>query len=279
MLSCEETWDVYLAFDGGTRHVRTFTLRCGDQCQSMQPAGTLWFRLPRDSSAVEYQTDGISFSPSSVTEEGMNRGIDVIFQKPIAWVRASFTTKKTPTPTSLEIDFRYRRPEGHKNQISNQCHKIVFHLPIGLPQDWTRFSRRLEFLVLAFRKGKSGNAESRQTRTLPLALQCAREYYFPPWGYHIEYHSKTRKGDKHGLFLVPRCLIYEGEKARWAGQGQSLLHFTIRPNMEGPFLGIIAGIVLVKLLSAPIWLVAFLIALFFPVLSRGFIWKILHLFS
>jgi hypothetical protein len=269
MFSCEETWNVHLSFGRSRTHVRTFYLKLSDDAPLNQPAGTLWFRLPQNAGKVEYSSEGVNYV---LSVDGLDRGLDVTFQNRVGTVEASFLSEEETDQESLLVNFRYNTPHrGWKKQWGDRHFKLIFHFPVGLPPNFMRWVNRVEFLHSILAKSNRLNLAASR---LPSPI---REYYFPPWGYIIDYDSNTLYGDIHGLLFTGRRLEYGFNKTRWMSRGQSALCFSLKANWESPFVAIIVGILLNRLSPIPVWSIIVILILIFPIFSSGLVWKVLHL--
>lgn len=262
MFSCEETWNVHLTFGRTKKHVRTFKLKLTDPSQLHQSVGTLWFRLPRGSSAIKYESECIDYS--TVRQDGSDRGIDINFQKPEGWVSVSFETHEdTPEGCNL-VNFEYTMPRRRPTPSDERNLRVTFHFPMGLPSGWFE---RLGFLRLLFPK------MIRLVTRLPNTL---KEFYSPPWGCKIEYAKPTLRGKLQSHSWISRRLVYDEESTEFLKRGQSYLFFTVKPCMEAPIVAIGIGLVAAQFSSVPLWLIILVLILIFPLFTRA---GILQFFS
>ena len=218
--------------------------------------------------------DGLLWSDPQ--ESGLDRGIAVVFTEPEGSIQVSFDTPGQMLGDGcISVRFKYRIPEKPwKKDVTQQNLEVIFHLPIGLPLNWMH---RFEII-----KGRSSTRDrtsspSLLNRLLWKPIEVFKEYYSIPWGYSIDYESATLHGKLHGLFYAERRLVYAQGNTRWLGAGQTELHFTVRPNLEAPFVGIAAGLVLTHFTPLPVWSIVVVLILIFPLFSRGSFWKVVEL--
>lgn len=284
MFACEETWDIFLTFGQKKRHVRTFKLMLTDSSQAQQPTETLWLRLPRNASLVEYKLNGAN-CPEPI-EDGLDRGISICFDNPEVCVHVSFETLEDPTECSSVINFRYPIPKkpSWKTYLGEHSLKLVFHLPLGLPPNLTKWVHRLGFISLVFRrKNWISSVTSRPPHFVQVFLRIFKEYYSLPWGYEFEYGTNTKEGKLDSLFITPRRIIYEEGQTEWIRKGSAPLgpYIGIRPRpiIEALVIAAIIGLLMKHFLPLfPVWLMIILLCLLLPIFSRGLIWKLIHLF-
>ena len=278
MFSCEETWDIYLTFGRVKKHVRTFKVRAVDPDRLCEPAGTLWLRLPRNAMSLCYELEGLADVDRK--EDGLDRGFDISFENPEGRVLVSFETQEDTPEGSIAVNFRYCVPhQPWKTHLSEHSLTVVFHLPIGIPENWIE---RLGFLAMLFRSNGRLVKTSRLPYAAQVILRSLKEYYFLPWGCKIQYGTTTKEGRLRSLLYTPRQLVYEREATEWIRKGQSSLCFEVIPLslVENLMVGAILGLILVKFVHfLPIWSVIVLLILLLPIFSRGLIWKFLHLFK
>lgn len=276
MFSCEETWDVYLSFGKKKRHVRTFILKPISSVQRQQTSDTLWFRLPRDSDQAEYKIDDAIVHP---IEEGLDRGIDISPIVTETRVCVSFETPQDRNESCCTINYRYPIPRHASWRVAFSDHtlELKFHLPIGLPPNWTEWIHRLGFLSIIF--GRNRWIEWIRTR-LPGIF---KDFYSLPWGYVIEYGAPKIKGRLDSLCFIPRRIIYNNSDTRWMIKGSTLGPFIdIRPNsvIEALVIAAIIGLLIERFFpSFPIWFAIVALCLLLPIFSHGLLWKLFHLFK